>query len=104
MAGITSNKNPFPSHESSEKDWKAKNKEDKSHGYESVEAETRERQYLTGISRWLILGPITLTYFTFFLDLAVLSTATPAITSEFNSLVDIGWYSPVDSYLRRSAC
>lgn len=51
-----------------------------------------EHNYVTGIARWLILGPVTLTYFTFFLDLAVLSTATPAITSEFNSLTDIGWY------------
>jgi hypothetical protein len=51
-----------------------------------------ERPYVTGVAKWLILGPVTLTYFTYFLDLAVLSTATPAITSEFNSLVDIAWY------------
>ncbi|KAH8674170.1 major facilitator superfamily domain-containing protein [Xylariales sp. PMI_506] len=50
------------------------------------------REYVTGVKRWLILGPVTLTYFTYFLDQAVLSTATPAITSEFNSLVDVGWY------------
>ncbi|KAH6651341.1 major facilitator superfamily-domain-containing protein [Chaetomium tenue] len=50
------------------------------------------REYPTGIARALIIGPVTLTYFLFFLDLAVLSTATPAITSEFNSLVDVGWY------------
>lgn len=49
------------------------------------------REYPTGITRALIIGPVTLTYFLFFLDLAVLSTATPAITSEFNSLVDVGW-------------
>ena len=51
-----------------------------------------EHEYPTGITRVFILGPVTLAYFLFFLDLAVLSTATPAITSEFNSLVDIGWY------------
>lgn len=51
-----------------------------------------EGRYVTGIAKWLILGPVTLTYFTFFLDLAVLSTAAPAITTEFNSLIDIGWY------------
>lgn len=51
-----------------------------------------KREYPTGITRALILGPVTLTYFLFFLDLAVLSTATPAITSQFNSLVDVGWY------------
>jgi hypothetical protein len=54
--------------------------------------EAPKREYVTGIKKAMILGPITLTYFLFFLDLAVLSTATPAITSRFNSLVDVGWY------------
>ncbi|KAJ3958261.1 hypothetical protein N0V92_005138 [Colletotrichum tropicale] len=31
-------------------------------------------------------------YFLLFLDLAIVSTATPAITSRFNSLIDVGWY------------
>jgi hypothetical protein len=52
----------------------------------------QKKEYPTGISRVLILGPVTLAYFLVFLDLAVLSTATPAITSRFNSLVDVGWY------------
>ena len=65
-------------------------KQDQNHAND--EAPDYERNYVTGIARWLILGPVTLTYFTFFLDLAVLSTATPAITSDFNSLTDIGWY------------
>ncbi|KAK5150073.1 hypothetical protein LTS14_010438 [Recurvomyces mirabilis] len=43
----------------------------------------------------LVLAPVILTYFLWFLDLAVLSTATPAITSEFNSLVDVVWYGGV---------
>lgn len=51
-----------------------------------------KRDYPPGIKRALILGPVTLTYFLWFLDLAVVSTATPAITSQFNSLVDVGWY------------
>lgn len=49
-------------------------------------------EYPSGIARALILGPVTLTYFIFFLDLAVVSTATPAITSAFGSLVDVGWW------------
>lgn len=48
-------------------------------------------QYPTGLSVTLILTSVTLAYFLFFLDLAVISTATPAITSQFNSLVDVGW-------------
>lgn len=51
-----------------------------------------QREYPSKLAQTLILGPVTLTYFLFFLDLAVLSTATPAITTEFNSLVDVGWY------------
>jgi len=56
------------------------------------DAHADKREYITGTKRALILGPVTLTYFLFFLDLAVVSTATPAITSQFNSLVDVGWY------------
>jgi len=47
--------------------------------------------YPTGLSLTLILTSVTLAYFLFFLDLAVMSTATPSITSQFNSLVDVGW-------------
>ncbi len=49
-------------------------------------------EYPKGLKRALILVPVTLAYFVFFLDLAIVSTATPAITSTFNSLVDVGWY------------
>lgn len=52
----------------------------------------RDYAYPTGLKKAFIVGPVTLTYFLFFLDLAVVSTATPAITSQFNSLVDVGWY------------
>ncbi|KAJ6125466.1 Major facilitator superfamily domain general substrate transporter [Penicillium samsonianum] len=51
-----------------------------------------KRQYPSGLAVTLILTSVTLAYFLFFLDLAVISTATPAITSEFDSLVDVGWY------------
>ncbi|KAL2842534.1 major facilitator superfamily domain-containing protein [Aspergillus pseudoustus] len=51
-----------------------------------------KHQYPSGFALTLILTSVTLAYFLFFLDLAVLSTATPAITSEFDSLVDVGWY------------
>lgn len=51
----------------------------------------QEYQYPTGLPLTLILTSVTLAYFLFFLDLAVISTATPAITSDFDSLVDVGW-------------
>ena len=48
-------------------------------------------EQMSHIQRFLLLAPVTLTYFLWFLDLAVVSTATPAITTEFNSLADVGW-------------
>lgn len=48
---------------------------------------------LSTVARVLVLVPVILTYFLWFLDLAVISTATPAITTEFNSIVDVGWYA-----------
>jgi hypothetical protein len=50
-----------------------------------------KQEYPTGLPLTLILTSVTLAYFLFFLDLAVISTATPAITSQFESLVDVGW-------------
>jgi hypothetical protein len=50
-----------------------------------------KREYPSGLAVTFILTSVTLAYFLFFLDLAVISTATPAITSQFDSLVDVGW-------------
>jgi hypothetical protein len=50
-----------------------------------------KRDYPSGLAVTLILTSVTLAYFLFFLDLAVISTATPAITTQFDSLVDVGW-------------
>lgn len=52
-----------------------------------------EHVYPTGIRLICILAGVTISYFLLFLDLAVISTASPAITSEFDSLTDLGWYS-----------
>ncbi|KAI0842746.1 MFS general substrate transporter [Hypoxylon sp. FL0890] len=49
-------------------------------------------EYVTGIKLIFILFPITLVYFLLMLDGSIVSTAIPSITSEFNSLLDIGWY------------
>ncbi|KAJ5676565.1 uncharacterized protein N7477_002198 [Penicillium maclennaniae] len=51
-----------------------------------------ESKFPTGLALWSILGPVTIAYFLVFLDMCVVSTATPAITQRFNSLVDVGWY------------
>lgn len=56
------------------------------------EAADDDSKFPTGIALWSILGPVTIAYFLVFLDMCVVSTATPAITERFNSLVDVGWY------------
>lgn len=52
-----------------------------------------EHVFPTGFKLACILAGVTISYYLLFLDLAIISTATPAITSEFNSLMDIGWYA-----------
>ncbi|KAI1412496.1 MFS general substrate transporter [Hypoxylon sp. FL1857] len=49
-------------------------------------------EYMTGIKLVIFLFPVTLVYFLLMLDGSIVSTAIPSITSEFNSLLDIGWY------------
>ncbi|KAJ6095568.1 efflux pump [Penicillium sp. IBT 16267x] len=82
-----------PPRESSEawQNYPAQKQDDAEKSSSSDNAELKYN-YPTGLSLTLILTSVTLAYFLFFLDLAVMSTATPAITSQFNSLVDVGWY------------
>ena len=50
-------------------------------------------EYPTGLKLASILAGSTIAYFLLFLDLSIISTATPAITTEFDALTDIGWYA-----------
>ncbi|RDW58821.1 hypothetical protein BP6252_13297 [Coleophoma cylindrospora] len=47
---------------------------------------------ISGLKRALIILPTTLVYFLVMLDSSIISTAIPQITTEFNSLLDVGWY------------
>jgi hypothetical protein len=66
-------------------------KQDGADNSASIDDAELKSEYPSGLAVTLILTSVTLAYFLFFLDLAVLSTATPAITSRFDSLVDVGW-------------
>ncbi|KAK3379645.1 major facilitator superfamily domain-containing protein [Lasiosphaeria ovina] len=59
---------------------------------QAAQASPNEHQYPTGLALFAVLVPMALAFFLVFLDLAIVSTATPSITSTFNSLVDVGWY------------
>ena len=52
----------------------------------------KESTFITGIPLYLVILAITLAPALLFLDTAIIATAIPRITDEFNSLPDIGWY------------
>jgi hypothetical protein len=54
--------------------------------------EEYKHEYPEGFRLTLILTAVVLAYMLVYLDLAIMSTATPSITAAFDSLVDIGWY------------
>ncbi|XXH00029.1 hypothetical protein Hte_006370 [Hypoxylon texense] len=49
--------------------------------------------YVTGYKLIVLLFSITMFFFLLMLDMSIISTAIPQITSDFHSLQDIGWYS-----------
>lgn len=59
----------------------------------ATNVEEYEHVFPTGLKLASILASITIADYLLFLDMAIISTATPAITSEFDSLTDIGWYA-----------
>jgi hypothetical protein len=60
--------------------------------YVEMEDEGEKDNYPTGAALWSALVPIAIGYFLYFLDTCIVATASPAITSRFDSLTDIGWY------------
>ncbi|OAG42461.1 hypothetical protein AYO21_03337 [Fonsecaea monophora] len=56
-------------------------------------AESEDAHHLTGSKLYLVLGGLGLAIYLFALDIAVISTAIPAITVQFNATTDIGWYA-----------
>ncbi|KAL0944844.1 MFS multidrug transporter [Colletotrichum truncatum] len=56
------------------------------------EGDAEEEEYITGVKLWLILGALTATTFLLLLDMSIVSTAVPKITTTFNSLSHVGWY------------
>ncbi|KAF2209143.1 hypothetical protein CERZMDRAFT_9701, partial [Cercospora zeae-maydis SCOH1-5] len=51
-----------------------------------------EPEYTHGITLWLTAISLALCIFFAALDGTIVSTAIPQITSDFNSLSDVGWY------------
>ncbi|KAI8931397.1 hypothetical protein NX059_011727 [Plenodomus lindquistii] len=65
--------------------------------HEAEVAEDDDSQYPTGLKLWLVIVALCLTVFLVALDQTIIAPALGAITVQFNSIQDIGWYG--SSYL-----
>ncbi|CCF35122.1 major facilitator superfamily transporter [Colletotrichum higginsianum] len=52
----------------------------------------QEEEYITGVRLVLVLAALTFVVFLMLLDMSIITTAIPEITTAFNSLSDVGWY------------
>ncbi|KAI2602464.1 putative MFS multidrug transporter [Hypoxylon sp. NC1633] len=59
----------------------------------TVDEVAENTDYVSGFKLILLLFGIITFFFLVLLDLSIISTAIPQITSDFHSLPDIGWYS-----------
>ncbi|XDG05409.1 hypothetical protein ABKA04_005024 [Annulohypoxylon sp. FPYF3050] len=53
----------------------------------------KDEEYIRGPKLYLVLSALTMVYFIVMLDNTILATAIPYITTEFQSLLDVGWYA-----------
>src|ERR1700677_277309 len=56
--------------------------------------------FITGIKLYAVICAVTLVAFLMLLDMSIIATAIPRITTQFHSLPDVGWYGA--SYLLAS--
>ncbi|KAK8004428.1 carbohydrate esterase family 4 protein [Apiospora arundinis] len=50
-------------------------------------------EYITGLKLLAVMVAVVLAAFLMLLDISIISTAVPRITSDFHSLSDVGWYA-----------
>ncbi|KAK9310997.1 MFS multidrug transporter [Lipomyces starkeyi] len=62
---------------------------------EYIDKSDAENGHLTGLKLMLVLASVTLVVFLMLLDMSIIVTAIPRITSQFHSLPDVGWYGSV---------
>lgn len=58
----------------------------------SLKAED-DTKYISGFKLAAVIGSITMVVFILLLDVSIIATAIPKITSDFHSLDDVGWYA-----------
>ncbi|OAA50707.1 Major facilitator superfamily domain, general substrate transporter [Cordyceps fumosorosea ARSEF 2679] len=57
-----------------------------------TQTKSGSENYVTGIKLQLVFVALSLVAFLMLLDISIVATATPRITSDFHSLTDVGWY------------
>ena len=61
---------------------------------EPASAKEKENdEYISGIKLTVVLASVTLVVFLILLDISIIGTAIPQITSDLDSLPDVGWYA-----------
>ncbi|KAI1432653.1 major facilitator superfamily domain-containing protein [Xylaria sp. CBS 124048] len=70
----------------------AQNSSDDDNNDNDNDNDKKDHEYPTGSRLLLILSSVFIVVFLVSLDRLVVTTAIPAITNEFNSLPDVGWY------------
>ncbi|TEA10097.1 Efflux pump mlcE [Colletotrichum sidae] len=73
-------------------DTEAAEKERDGDGTDGTLAAEEDEEYITGVRLWLVLVALTGTTFLMMLDMSIITTAIPQITTAFSSLTDVGWY------------
>lgn len=58
----------------------------------TAETSTPDQEYLSGFPLIILMVSMTLVAFLMLLDISIIATAIPRITSQFHSLDDVGWY------------
>lgn len=65
---------------------------DVANGTLNAEVSEPQEEYITGVKPVMVIAAISLVIFLTMLDISIIGTAIPKITSDFHSLPDVGWY------------
>ncbi|WYZ44857.1 hypothetical protein EsH8_VIII_000173 [Colletotrichum jinshuiense] len=84
---------PLPSSNNSVSGRTEQQKEDENGAGTGPDEGEVEEEFITGVRLVLVLAALTFVIFMMLLDMSIITTAVPEITTAFNSLADVGWYA-----------
>lgn len=89
---MTTLESALPDREMEEKEQQRRPQGEIKNGLEDADATKQVDQYPKGFKLAAIVTGLVLTLFLAALDNTIIATAIPSITTQFNSLDDVGWY------------